>query len=91
MRGADDDCMAVAHLNDAQGGVVHSTLSLASYHHMLCLRCGNPCSRSRVHRQFELESEMTFVGNDEFTMEMSGPAPDGKEFRMMEARYTRAN
>ncbi len=32
---------------------------------------------------------LTIVNNDEVKMEMFGPAPDGKEYRMMEIVYTR--
>jgi len=36
-----------------------------------------------------LRERMTIVSKDEVVTEMFGPAPDGKEFRMMELRYTR--
>ncbi len=36
-----------------------------------------------------IRSNLTIVSNDEVKMEMYGPAPDGKEFRMMEIVYTR--
>lgn len=36
-----------------------------------------------------IREKMTIVGKDEVLFEMWGPAPDGKEFRMMEIRYTR--
>ena len=36
-----------------------------------------------------LREKMTLVGKEEILLEMWGPAADGKEFRMMEVRYTR--
>lgn len=36
-----------------------------------------------------VREKMTVVGKDEFLFEMWGPGSDGKEFRMMEIRYTR--
>ncbi len=36
-----------------------------------------------------IRSNLTFVSNDEVKMEMFGPGPDGKEYRMLEIVYTR--
>jgi len=36
-----------------------------------------------------VREDVTFVSNNEVKMEMFGPAPDGKEYRMMEIVYTR--
>jgi hypothetical protein len=36
-----------------------------------------------------IREKCTFVNKDEFVMEMFGPDPTGKEYRMMEIRYTK--
>ncbi|HYK90591.1 MAG TPA: DUF1579 domain-containing protein [Acidobacteriota bacterium] len=36
-----------------------------------------------------VSEKVTFVNNDEVRMEMFGPGPDGKDYRMMEIVYTR--
>lgn len=36
-----------------------------------------------------IREKTTIVSNDEVLFEMWGPAPDGKDFKMMEIRYTR--
>jgi hypothetical protein len=36
-----------------------------------------------------VRENLTIVSNDEVKLEMFGPAPDGKEYRMMEIVYTR--
>jgi len=36
-----------------------------------------------------VRENLTIAGNDEVKMEIFGPAPDGKEYRMMEIVYTR--
>jgi hypothetical protein len=36
-----------------------------------------------------VREKMTVVSKDEVLFEMSGPGPDGKDYRMMEIRYTR--
>ena len=36
-----------------------------------------------------IREKMTMVSKDEILFELFGPGPDGKEFRMMEIRYTR--
>lgn len=37
-----------------------------------------------------VREKVTCLSKDEFLMEMFGPGPDGKEYRMMEIRYTRS-
>ena len=36
-----------------------------------------------------VREKTTLVSNDEVLFEMFGPGPDGREFRMLEIRYTR--
>ncbi len=40
-------------------------------------------------KPIRVTEKLTVVSSDELLMEMWGPAPDGKDFRMMELRYTR--
>jgi hypothetical protein len=38
-----------------------------------------------------IREKVTIVSNDEHLFEMWGPGPDGKEYKVMEIRYTRKN
>jgi len=40
-------------------------------------------------KPMKMKEKVTIVDNDHYTMEMWGPAPDGKMFKMMEISYTR--
>ncbi len=40
-------------------------------------------------KEVTMREKMTIVSNDEMLFEMYGPGPDGKDYRMMEIRYTR--
>ncbi len=40
-------------------------------------------------KEVTFREKMTIVSNDEILFEMFGPGPDGKDYRMMEIRYTR--
>lgn len=42
-----------------------------------------------VGKAVTVREKMTIVGRDEILFEMYGPGPDGKDYRMMEIRYTR--
>ncbi|MGH9367073.1 MAG: DUF1579 domain-containing protein [Thermoanaerobaculia bacterium] len=40
-------------------------------------------------KEITMREKVTIVSSDEHIFEMWGPAPDGKEYKMMEIRYTR--
>jgi len=42
-----------------------------------------------LKKEVTLREKMTIINNDEMLFEMFGPGMDGKEYRMMEMRYTR--
>ncbi len=73
------DTMGTAVMNttgsfDAKGKVLRSTARMDDF---------------TTGKAVTIRENLTFVSNDEVRMEMFGPGPDGKEYRMMEILYTR--